>query len=354
MLFPSLATFEKRLQYLNDKILVLQSGLWDENYYLSQSKDIRLDNMEPLDHYLQIGWKLGYEPSEYFSGKDYYREIPSELGIGAFIYYLRYDRWKPYPVFNRNIFPINEEDIRIYREKKSQRHSKKVVYTCITNNYDDLHAIRAHRYIAPEWDYVCFTDNPEVIAQKTVGIWEVRPLVVTNLDYTRQNRYHKILPHRIFPEYDESIYIDANINILSPWVFERIKEMKTDFVLPQHALRTCIYQEMEEVRTLGWVDNTLAEEQLQAIRKSGIPYNYGLSENRFLYRKHHKPQMVSMMEEWWQWLIQYTQRDQLSLMPILWRNTLQLEKYTFPSTQLQPQNFLIFRHTAQVLNDKIK
>ncbi len=48
-----------------------------------------------------------------------------------------------------------------------------VVYTCITNGYDNL--IR-HKFSAPDWDYVCFTDNAKLLKRGRVGRWQIRPL----------------------------------------------------------------------------------------------------------------------------------------------------------------------------------
>ena len=38
-----------------------------------------------------------------------------------------------------------------------KRKYKKVVYTAITGNYDEL---ITPEYINKDWDYICFTDNP--------------------------------------------------------------------------------------------------------------------------------------------------------------------------------------------------
>lgn len=50
------------------------------------------------------------------------------------------------------------------REKK-----RKVVYTCLTGNYDNL---PLHSYLDGEWDYVCFTDSSELL-EYGGGVWSV-------------------------------------------------------------------------------------------------------------------------------------------------------------------------------------
>ena len=73
-------------------------------------------------------------------------------------------------------------------------------YTALVGDYDNL---LNPVYITDEWDYICFTD------QKISGSkWKIRPLQhIIAKDPIRTNRWHKLNPHILFPEYDYSIYI---------------------------------------------------------------------------------------------------------------------------------------------------
>ena len=104
-----------------------------------------------------------------------------------------------------------------------------VVYTCLTGNYDTL---RQPVYVDENWDYVCFTDDENLVAQKNVGVWKIRPLAFQERDNTRNSRYHKINPHKLFPEYEQSIWCDSNVNILSSYIFEQIFHITHDEVFP--------------------------------------------------------------------------------------------------------------------------
>jgi len=104
--------------------------------------------------------------------------------------------------------------------------NKKVVYTCLTGNYDTL---PLHSYLAYDWDYVCFTDSEELLKAKQFGAWRIRPIAFSKLDNARNNRWHKTHPHVILPDYDESIYIDANIAIKDGWIFN-LTERKGKFL----------------------------------------------------------------------------------------------------------------------------
>ena len=86
--------------------------------------------------------------------------------------------------------------------------NKKVIYICITGNYDQ---IINHDFVNHEYDYVCFTDN--IPKDRENYIWQFKPLQFNKLDNVRNNRWHKLHPHLLFSEYEESLYLDGNINI---------------------------------------------------------------------------------------------------------------------------------------------
>ena len=93
----------------------------------------------------------------------------------------------------------NKIDFDFWERFLKPKKVRSVVYTCLTGGYDSL---KEHRYIDNDWDYVCFTDNKELLAQKKCGIWEIRPLAYVGADNTRSSRYHKINPHKLFPDYE--------------------------------------------------------------------------------------------------------------------------------------------------------
>src|SRR5208283_4209974 len=47
----------------------------------------------------------------------------------------------------------------------------------------------------------------------------------------------------------------------------------------------------------------------------------GLAKGAFLLRRHHDPALVSLMERWYQQIVDYSKRDQLSLNPAMWLET---------------------------------
>ncbi len=200
---------------------------------------------------------------------------------------------------------------------------KAVVYTCITGNYDQLNN---HSYIHPDWDYVCFTDDVSVKNNHNSN-WEIKSLVFNEMDNVRKNRWHKLHPHILFPEYERSIYVDSNINFLSDEIFADIDnaiEESRRISLGLHFSRMCIYDELSTCLKFEKDDPEIMKEQINLIRKDGFPENYGLFENNIIYREHHDENVIKMMNDWWWWIKNYSRRDQLSFTYVLWKNNFRI------------------------------
>ena len=343
-----LESLEEEQNALRYRQVVLNSPFWDESYYFCQhNQEIIQSKLYPLDHFMQIGWKQGYNPSELFDCEAYNERVfnrqHSKLNINPLVHFLYWGRFHSVCGYPSNVFPASQETIDRYLENKSRRTSKSVVYTCITNDYDDLSAISCHYYVDPDWDYVCFSDNPQLIAQKQLGVWEIRPLVFDQLDNTRNNRYHKILPHRLFPEYEQSVYLDANINILTPYLFNEIKIRNKIFLAPFMLEFTCLYHSAQWMLD-EQIDKPQLEKQLAYFRQQGFPENYGMFENNLLYRKHNLPEVQNMMEHWWKWVSEYCRRDQASLAYVFWDAHLPIRPFSIHNVWADYKNYCIFPH----------
>jgi hypothetical protein len=195
-----------------------------------------------------------------------------------------------------------------------------VVYTCITGSYDQLNN---HSYTHKGFDYVCFTDNPSVRGNHNSS-WGIRPLVFDQSDDVRNNRWHKLHPHILFPGYERSVYVDANINVLSDGLFADIDiavRESRKLSLGLHFSRNCTYDELEACLKFEKDDPAIMRQQIDRMRRDGFPENYGLFENNIIYREHHDKDVIKVMDGWWWWVENYSRRDQLSLMYVLWKNS---------------------------------
>lgn len=201
----------------------------------------------------------------------------------------------------------------------NNRTNTKVVYTCITAHYDELYN---HTYMNPDWDYVCFTDDL-TIANDNNSLWQLRPLVYTKLDPVRNQRWHKLHAHSLFPEYEYSLWIDSNIDILTPAVFDDVYtaiENKQQISIAPHPERDCLYDEMQAC--IDHKKDTLENmhSQIENYKTAGFPSHYGLFETNIMFRSHNSSKIMKVMNDWWRWIKNYSKRDQLSLTYVLWKN----------------------------------
>lgn len=83
------------------KQLILQSSLFDEEYYSEQyGSDIARSGLDPVTHYLRLGGRRGYSPSLEFDGALYLAEYPDvrKSKITPLVHYLRHGQYEGRPV----------------------------------------------------------------------------------------------------------------------------------------------------------------------------------------------------------------------------------------------------------------
>ncbi len=222
---------------------------------------------------------------------------------------------------------------------------KGVVYTCFTSGYDQL---IQHNCFNENYDYICFTDDKELIQQKNVGIWQIKPMNFLYLDNPRNIRWYKIMPHKIFPQYNLSIWVDANINILTPKIFTITENIDKGMLFPKHFSRTCIYEECQRVLRSKKDDYDILFKVMEFLIEHNMPHNYGMNEANILIRRHHEKKVKKIMEEWWYMVKNYSKRDQLSLSYVLWKNGIKPDEISFPNARIDSQNFFFRTHAFDI------
>lgn len=197
--------------------------------------------------------------------------------------------------------------------------NKKVIYTCCTGNYDTL---LQPIVVDESFDYICFSND---INSSKVGVWEIRPISYTGVSQSRLSRYPKLQPYKVLPEYDYSVYMDANLQIIAKEFYDVISH-KIDcgckIAQVPHAIPPvdCIYDELLHAY---WDMKASLIQVLSMslyLKKTGFPRHYGLYENNIIFRKHNDEQVVSISNQWWSSYLEHAPRDQFSLMYVYWNN----------------------------------
>lgn len=219
----------------------------------------------------------------------------------------------------------------------------KVIYTCITGDYDDL---IGHKYINPKFDYVCFTDNKKLL-NSDIYPWKILPLRFARLNDIKNARWHKTHPHKLFPEYCESIWVDGNIDILSDSLFKRFEKSKFGIMIPEHFRRDCIYDECTEVELCKMDTVRHINKIRRFLFKMGMPKNYGLLETNIIFRKHHNDLIKKINNIWWKMIKKYSHRDQLSFTYVLWKNGIIIDNITMPNNRFTKIEYMAKEHIIE-------
>jgi len=225
-----------------------------------------------------------------------------------------------------------DEWLKKYKKYWFNEKNNKVIYTCISGNYDSL---IDPTYVTEGFDYICFTDNENFKSD----IWDIRPLPkeTEELSQVKKQRYVKINPHKLLPEYDISIWVDGNVSIkgdLNEFIDSVIKDDISIYV-PQHPSRNCIYAESKAVISMKKDKKENVEPQIKRYEEEGFPKNYGLLQSNILLRKHNESDCIRLMESWFEELKNNSHRDQLSFNYVLWKNSdiniLYMDKFIYKS-----------------------
>jgi hypothetical protein len=188
-----------------------------------------------------------------------------------------------------------------------------VIYTAITGGKD---ALRPPLHVPPDVRCVCFTDDPSL---RSDG-WEIRVLDGSEPDPGRHARRPKLLPHLFLPEFEWSLWVDANFQIvgnLEPFLSEHLP--RAPFQAFRHGERRCAYDEVEACIAHKKACPSLLRAQAGRYREAGMPDGLAVVQGAVLLRRHKQANVVATMELWWHETTRGSCRDQVSLPYVLWR-----------------------------------
>lgn len=234
---------------------------------------------------------------------------------------------------------------------------KIVIYTCIVGNYDTL---PQPKVTDGRFDFVCFTDNAAIASNP--GMWQIRPIPheADALSPTRRSRYVKMLPHLAFKEddYEASVWMDANIRICKADFYDTVTgmaEAEVKIAQVPHIQRDCIYDEIGKCYMdlrIGLAD---ALRQRRHLKSMGFPRHYGLMENNLIFRWHGDDFVKKVSEAWWNEYLAFSERDQLSLMPIYWKESFRPSLVFGPKDNVRTVGCLtIVKHSASTKYKEIQ
>ena len=193
-----------------------------------------------------------------------------------------------------------------------------IVYTCIIGNYDNP---VEPLYTSNRCRYVLISDKNIV---RNGSSWEWMDISEYDIPCERPNeinRYVKLHPELFFKNYEYSVYIDGNIQVVAD-MLPLINAMGSSVIgLHRHDRRDCAYEEADTFFYIGSMKKYAqkAKEQMRVYEMNGFPHHFGLFENPIIVRKHNDAICINIMKEWWNQLTTYTMRDQISFPYVVWK-----------------------------------
>ncbi|KAL6124998.1 hypothetical protein ACLB2K_077506 [Fragaria x ananassa] len=230
-------------------------------------------------------------------------------------------------------FKISNED------KKYMQSCDIVVSTCAFGGGDDLYQpIGMSEASLRKVCYVAFWDEDTVSTQESaehkigedgfIGKWRI--VVVRDLPFVDQRlngKIPKMLAHRLFPLSKYSIWVDSKSQFRrDPLGVLEALLWRTNSVLAisEHGARSSVYDEAKAVVHKNKAKPEEVEVQLSQYRHDGLPEDKrfngkkALAEASVIVREH-TPLTNMFMCLWFNEVVRFTSRDQLSFPYVLWR-----------------------------------
>lgn len=196
--------------------------------------------------------------------------------------------------------------------------NNKCIFTYITGGYDNL---IEPTVITPEWDYICFTDNPTAMKTARNSVWNIFPIHEKDMKIKCPKRrgnavvmqYHKYLSE----QYDTCIIVDGNIRIHTN-LDEFLNSMNYDnniydLLVPKHPDRDCIYTEAKAIVRLNKDSSTNINKHVNELKKRKYPQKYGLHATSTFVLNMKSHNLKTLFDEWYKSYFEFSsKRDQMT------------------------------------------
>ena len=199
-----------------------------------------------------------------------------------------------------------------------------VVYSAIIGQYDKP---LQPKVVDERFDYVLFSDN---IPEGKNGVWQVKRIEYSNPVQTKIARYVKTNPEVLLPEYEASLWLDANISIVGEEIYDRFVELFENNTLVasvKHVAYDCVYDEMFSVLDFRYESEEVVLKWGHKLRERNFPRHAGMFETGLMYKKHSSMAVQELDAIWWKYINEYSKRDQLSFTVALYDVRLSCELF---------------------------
>lgn len=214
--------------------------------------------------------------------------------------------------------------VNFNQSKNNVIKQKVVVYTALAGAYDYLRPVPKGLDVI---DFICFTNDSSKTSQHLKG-WKLYSLPDTSSDARMSCRIIKANPALFFPDYDVSVWLDANISFTSELMISIESFIASGNLIqaPKHPFRNCAYDEANQCLLSGKDERQNIERTIQYLADNAYPKKHGLTETNVLFRKHNDPRIREAMRHWSELLKNYSKRDQLSFDFACWQHNIKVSQ----------------------------
>ena len=189
---------------------------------------------------------------------------------------------------------------------------RRVLYTALIGRYETLNELTVDD---PGITAICFTDDPD-LRSDTWRIVVVEPAFPS--DPVRSQRRLKVLGHPELHDFDEWMYIDNSVRLLAPPSRMLDACLSThDLAIPTHSFRDTVQDEFEAVI---WSRLDRAERVTEQLTHYRADWPGSLTTrplwNGIILRRS-TPEVAAWARTWWEHILRYSRRDQLSVIAAL-------------------------------------
>lgn len=226
--------------------------------------------------------------------------------------------------FKKKLAPYVKHSNSIESPNYFSKH-RIAVYTCIFGAYDDIY----EPYCFPNnIDYYIITDLK--IAKKSrwkivnISLYEK---MIDGFSDVEKNRWFKMHPDIVFPQYRYSVYIDGNIVPVTDFTeyINRIK-IETGTAMFWHKYNNCVYQEaLYNEYVVKKIPIEELHKHVEYLHSQKMPYDFGMTTCNVIARDHDNPMCKQIMSMWWEEFLTHSKRDQMSFPYVIWRLGLKME-----------------------------
>ncbi|XP_004147797.1 uncharacterized protein LOC101206879 isoform X2 [Cucumis sativus] len=237
-------------------------------------------------------------------------------------------------------FYSNDGGFKISNEDKTfMRTCTFVVSTCAFGGGDDLYQpIGMSEASLRKVCFVAFWDEITLSVQESAGhvigeggfIGKWRVVVVRDLPFSDQRlngKIPKMLGHRLFPNVKYSIWVDSKSQFRRDplGVFEALLwRSNSELAISQHGARSSVYDEAEAVVKKHKATPEEVDVQIKQYRHDQFPDDKRFNGHKALAEasvivREHSPVVNLFMCLWFNEVVRFTSRDQLSFPYVLWR-----------------------------------